>query len=498
MPIFKRPLFWLVILVLATGAQKLDGFGKPLLDHHAWRQADTAAIARNFAAGDMNILYPQVDWGGPGPNYCETEFPLYSWGAAALANAGIELEKAGRILSLLAYLVQILLAFLIGRRLLGSPWRGLLAALLYALSPIAGFMGRAFMPESWVWAAALASAFFFLRWLEGGKAANLAAAVAFLALAAALKLTALYLLLFYGLLILLCRRRALASPWPYAALVLALVPAGLWYWHAHGIYLQTGLTFGIWVAGDKWATAATLFSGEFWRKMATVNWPLNLLTWPGFILALAGTTWLLATKAPGRGRILAWLAAAFVYSLVLARGVFEHDYYSLPLLAPAALAAAYAAAEGLALFKKNVLGKVIAGLIILALAAAVPSYTGRYRGFTRVENEGAVWAGEFLKQKYDDDAPIVTFNNGGPHWLYYCGRQGWILSPKGGLLENPRLLDSFLERYRRGGARYLVVDMDYYGLMADPVQRYLDRQHKRLHLGDGYAAWRLLAAGAPK
>jgi len=38
----------------------------PFLDYHAWRQADTAAIARNFYHNGFNILYPQIDWGGAG------------------------------------------------------------------------------------------------------------------------------------------------------------------------------------------------------------------------------------------------------------------------------------------------------------------------------------------------------------------------------------------------------------------------------------------------
>ena len=52
-------------------------------------------------------------------------------------------------------------------------------------------------------------------------------------------------------------------------------------------------------------------------------------------------------------------------------------------------------------------------------------------------------------------------------------------------------------RYAQAGARYLVVDMDYYGQMTNPVQLYLKRSYRRAHLGDGYAIWELTTPPAP-
>ena len=55
---------------------RLYNLTAPFLDYHSWRQTDTAAIARNFYYNGFNILYPQIDWGGAGPGYVESEF---SW-----------------------------------------------------------------------------------------------------------------------------------------------------------------------------------------------------------------------------------------------------------------------------------------------------------------------------------------------------------------------------------------------------------------------------------
>jgi hypothetical protein len=490
MAFYKRVTFWAAVLIALALGQKLYGFDRPLLGHHSWRQADTAAIARNFYQGGMNFLYPEVDWGGPGPNYCEVEFPLYSYVTAAFYGAAGVHEWLGRLLALAAYGLQLFFVYKIGRRLFSSG-AAMAATFLFAVSPIAGFMGRAFMPESWMLAASLGSAYFFLRWLDDGSSGDLLGAAALLALAGALKLTAFHLLIWFGVLALRYGRSKLRSPLPWLALAAAFVPAAAWYYHAHQLFLKTGLTFGIWVAGNKWATLGTLLSGDFYRKMLVENIAANVLTWPGVVLALAGVALLVARRSDFRFKILTWLGAATLYLLVLARGAYDHDYYSLPIVAPAALAGGYAAAEGLKLFRRNVWGKAAAVATALVLAAAVPSYTGKFRSFVRV-NEAAVNAGAFLNSADAGDAPIITFNNGGPQWLYYCGRKGWILSPKGPLAEDVDLFARLVEERRDAGARYLVVDMQYHGMMSNDVQRYLDDAHKRLKMAEeGYAVWQL-------
>ncbi|RKY58324.1 MAG: dolichyl-phosphate-mannose--protein mannosyltransferase, partial [Candidatus Latescibacterota bacterium] len=66
------------IVVLNLGIH-LIGLSQPLVDAQNWRQADTAAIARNFYEEGMNPLYPRIDWRGRTEGYVESEFPLFSW-----------------------------------------------------------------------------------------------------------------------------------------------------------------------------------------------------------------------------------------------------------------------------------------------------------------------------------------------------------------------------------------------------------------------------------
>ena len=61
-----------ILLVLLTAIiPRLPYVPVPIVGWHAWRQADTAAIARNFYRDGMNLLYPAIDWSGAGPGYVE-------------------------------------------------------------------------------------------------------------------------------------------------------------------------------------------------------------------------------------------------------------------------------------------------------------------------------------------------------------------------------------------------------------------------------------------
>ena len=54
----------LLAVFIVAGSLRLVNLTAPVLGHHSWRQADTAAMARNFVEERFNILYPAIDWRG--------------------------------------------------------------------------------------------------------------------------------------------------------------------------------------------------------------------------------------------------------------------------------------------------------------------------------------------------------------------------------------------------------------------------------------------------
>ncbi|NJL87139.1 MAG: hypothetical protein HC886_16055 [Leptolyngbyaceae cyanobacterium SM1_1_3] len=57
-----QPYSRLFLLALAL-LVRLYNLQSPIIGVHSWRQADTAALARNFYENGLNFFYPQVDWG---------------------------------------------------------------------------------------------------------------------------------------------------------------------------------------------------------------------------------------------------------------------------------------------------------------------------------------------------------------------------------------------------------------------------------------------------
>src|SRR4051812_25007159 len=109
-------------------------YKSPLLDHHGWRQADTASIARNFHRERFNIAYPQIDQRGAAPaGYVETGFEVFAFAVAAIAAVAGFHPEIGRLLSALLFLCSASLVWtFVNRR--DGPLCAIVAAFLYAFA----------------------------------------------------------------------------------------------------------------------------------------------------------------------------------------------------------------------------------------------------------------------------------------------------------------------------------------------------------------------------
>src|SRR3990167_2510237 len=82
--VFKNPLLWLALIVILGFLVRLYKIDNPIADWHSWRQADTAAVARNFDKFGFTPFLPSYDdlssvqSGKENPRgYRLVEFPLY-------------------------------------------------------------------------------------------------------------------------------------------------------------------------------------------------------------------------------------------------------------------------------------------------------------------------------------------------------------------------------------------------------------------------------------
>src|SRR3989339_721453 len=95
---------------------RLYKINTPLADLHSWRQADTAAVARNFVTQGFDLLHPRYDdmsnvqSGLDNPQgYRMVEFPLYNAIFAWLFKLfpAIPLTQWGRLTSIFFSLITI-------------------------------------------------------------------------------------------------------------------------------------------------------------------------------------------------------------------------------------------------------------------------------------------------------------------------------------------------------------------------------------------------------
>lgn len=465
---------WLWAFTVLGLGLRLIWIDQPLVDQQAWRQADTAAIARNYYEEGYDLLYPRIDWRGDSSGFVESEFPLYPFTVAVFYQMlGGAHEWVGRLLSALASAAAGVLLYGLGLRLYGPGWPPRLAALVFLLSPYNVYFGRAFMPEATMLLFSVGALLAFACWAESGGRALLAAAVVATALAFLVKIPTLYL--GFPLVALAWARWGwgfLRRPVLWLFLVLVLLPPALWYYHAHRLFEQTGLTFGIWnsYGYDKWSGSGADLA--YWLLMVR-RLGEGVLTPVGLALVLLGLTW----QRGGRGEVMvyAWVGGLLLYLALVPEGNRRLEYYQLPFVAPGALLVGKALAEflgpspGTASWLSRAAARMAPRLrmaMTLGLLAAVvawgavvvePLYRpSNLRGYYT----GCRYAGEILARKLPSSVLLVVGDldeNAGaprraqsPTMLYYCRRKGWQITPEE---FNQARLDSLAAK----GAAYFVV-----------------------------------------
>lgn len=238
-----RQILVILIFLTAAGVRAVDTW-RPV-DVASWREIDMASVARNFYRGDMNILYPQIDWRGDGPGHAEMELPLYPWSIAVLYKIFGFNEILGRYLAYLISLLTVGAFYLLCRELL-PPAPRIVAFLAFATSPMVFRMGSSMQPDGPMLLAYILAAYLFQKWLRTGTNRSLVQAGAATAMSILFKASAAHIGVMFALLgvvrhgwgWLIARKSILFA-------LIALIPPAAWYWHAHGFWLDNGLSLGI-------------------------------------------------------------------------------------------------------------------------------------------------------------------------------------------------------------------------------------------------------------
>ena len=437
-------IFW--GLLAATAAVRLVGIARPLLGPFATKNVVYAMIARNWARHDAPIWLPTLDLLQGGHRGLHlVEYPVSACLTAGLWRLfGGSLDVWGRATVVMFSTASVALMFVYVRRRHG-PGAAMAAAMVLAFSPVSIIYGQSFMLEASVVFFTLAVLYALDRWLEPGRAGWLVAATFCLAMLLLTKIYMLVILLPAAWAV--CRsqrdRRGLAL----AAVVAAMLPAAVWYGYVFYAASPDGpLSPRVYYSIVQSAAAHSsphllLGSADFYRQV------LDDLS--GVVLTPIGLALLLAGLWYRRWwQYAPWLAAMALLVLALPRKFHEANYYYLVVLPPLALMIGL----GCDVIRQRVRPGWTTVVVIVAAALLFSArYSVKPAFVTPPEDRAVVAAARAVRQLTAEDEPIITMHGTSPDLLYYCDRPGWALDPA-----TPELADE-LERYRRQGARYLVV-----------------------------------------
>ncbi|OGK38103.1 hypothetical protein A3F60_00475 [Candidatus Roizmanbacteria bacterium RIFCSPHIGHO2_12_FULL_39_8] len=238
----KIDFFILSAILLVALSFRLYKINTPLADLHSWRQADTAAVSRNFAKDGINLMLPRYDdlsgreTGKDNPyGYRMVEFPLYNLVPAVLYSLlpTIPIEIYGRLTSLFFSLIIISVVYYLTlketNRLIA-----IISSAVYATFPFFVFFSRVVLPETTATSLVFLAIFFayiaFQR-EEKDKLPTLFLLISslFFALSILVKPTAIFYTLVIAYLFLKNQKKAvLTNPLAYLYVIIVLTPFILW------------------------------------------------------------------------------------------------------------------------------------------------------------------------------------------------------------------------------------------------------------------------------
>lgn len=429
------------IIILAFGL-RLYKISRPIGDWHSWRQADTAAVARNFIKEGFNPFIPTFDDmstqtnGLDNPNrYRFVEFPIYNAIIAGVWKiTGISVTYA-RLVTVVSTLFSVLLLYFIVRYFSGRKV-ALFAAFFFATIPYNVFYSSTILPGPFMVTFVLATYWFFIKWLD--KHSNLI----LLALAT------------------LCANIAILS-WPIA--LFFMVPLVYLAFDKFGFAMLKNVK--IWIFGI--LSVAPFIAWRAWM----LNFPAGIPNWQfvinngnirfkgayfrwifedrmgRLILTVGGVPlFILGLLRKIRQEKLFYFSLLFgcgLYLVIFASGNVQHDYYQVPLIPTLSIFMALGA--DFLFFEKNFFNKyvgVVSGIVLLAFLYAFGFY--EVRGYYWINRPQIVEAGQAADKLLPKNATVIAPYNGDTAFLYQTNRHGYPI------------VDRPLEKFVESNTHYLI------------------------------------------
>lgn len=417
-------------LLAAYAAWAAPSLRAPPHGWHAWREADTLIVGRNFCREGVPLWEPHVDARGDTPGVTGMEFPLLTYLHGLVLCRGGDQVLVARLTTLLATLLAAVATWGLARRTFGVG-AAVLAAALVLSAPIVVYYGRSVLPDMPAVALATAGLWAFRSGLSAPRprlVALTSTGLALLTLGSLVKLPVLPMALAFGASVIELRRprrppEVLAWAAGFAAAV-AIVAA--WYVHARELQTRHHLYTFMVVRGPA-EIVSDLGRSDFWR-LVFVQHPFDAWIFPpATVFALIAFT---RRRLEMPGWICALSAGVLAYLFGAGYSAGHHVYYGLPVVPLLALVAGGEIAHWIAKLPR---ARSMAGVAVVVVASAYGAWrSAHWFPPPQPAAEADLRAGKAALDAVAGPAEKVTlFSEGSPLLLWGLDRRGWIGSAQG-------------------------------------------------------------------
>ncbi|HEY5600953.1 MAG TPA: glycosyltransferase family 39 protein [Patescibacteria group bacterium] len=410
---------------------------RPIADWHSWRQADTAAVARNFVKEGFNPFVPKFDdmsttaSGRDNPNrYRYVEFPIYASVVYLFYSIFQSTDETiARQVNVGFALISIVFIYLLVKRFAGRL-TALFSAFFYAFIPYNIFFTTTTLPDVSMVTFSLAALYLFPLWfdkLDQTKSRILYGTFAAVALTAAIlsKPIAVFILIPITFVAYLKFGLSLKRAKIFILFItLSLLPFLIWRYLISPMHPEGIPASGWLLNGD-----GIRFRPSFFRWMIAERLGKEILSVVGFGLFLIGV--FIKPEKIQHYFFHFYLVGIALYVIVFATGNVRHDYYQIPLVPVLSIFMAIGVAYILKLYK-NTLGQVISSMTVVFLIA-LTFFFGWYevRYFFSINNGAIIEAGDWVDRNLPKDAKVIAPYNGDTAFLYKTNRYGWPVVDRG-------------------------------------------------------------------
>lgn len=430
---FEKKDFIILFLILSVAfIFRLYKVTTPLADLHSWRQADTAAVSRNYVRTGIDLFKPQYDdlssieSGKENPQGLRfVEFPLYNAVIAAtysIFQTSYPIEVYGRLVTIFFSLLIISILYYLCLKE-SSRITAVAASTIYAVFPFFVFFSRVVLPETMSLVSMFLSILLLYIWANtknrGISILTFLLSLGLYALTALLKPTA----IFYGvvLIVIFFRKYKISLVTKlhfYLFFLLSAIPFLVWRYYIS--FHPEAIPASAWLI-----TNVNTFEGSkniFFRP-AFFRWiffeRINNMIFGGYLIFF----FVLGVITKAKKFLLhSILFSALIYLFTFQGGNVQHEYYQTILL-PALAIMSGLGINSLFEQRKSIepVFAVVATVIVLVLSFSFSYY--RVKDFYNIPDD-LVQIAKIIQTLTLSSDKIITDRMGDTTLLYLADRKG--------------------------------------------------------------------------